>query len=70
MPENHRSIVGCWEKLKMILLVWAFIALKTNQSMREKCPNTEIFLVRIQKNKDQKKLRIWSISNSEWYKES
>ena len=31
MPENHRSIVGCWENLKIILLEWAFIAWKTNQ---------------------------------------
>ena len=40
-----------------------------NSSLREKCPNTEIFLVGIflyfpviQENTDQKKLRIWTLS--------
>ena len=28
--------------------------------LREKCPNTEFFLVRIRENTDQKKLRIWT----------
>ena len=30
-------------------------------SLREKCPNTEVFLVRIFPNSDQKKLRIWTL---------
>ena len=30
-------------------------------TLREKCPNTEFFLVRIQENTDQKKLRIWTL---------
>ena len=30
-------------------------------SLREKCPNTEFFLVRIQENTEQKKLRIWTL---------
>ena len=30
-------------------------------AQREKCPNTEFFLVRIQENTDQKKLRIWTL---------
>ena len=29
--------------------------------LREKCPNTEFFLVRMRENMDQKKLRIWKI---------
>ena len=29
--------------------------------VREQCPNTEFFLVRIQENKDQKKLPIWTL---------
>ena len=29
--------------------------------LSEKCPNTEFFLVRIQENEDQKKLRIWTL---------
>ena len=40
-----------------------------NSSLREKCPNTEVFLVGIflyfpviQENTDQKKLRIWTLS--------
>ena len=40
---------------------------QTNQTLREKCPNTEFFLVRIfpysvqmRENTDQKKLRIWT----------
>ena len=39
-----------------------------NQPMREKCPNAELFLVRIflysvriQENMDQRKLRIWKL---------
>ena len=30
-------------------------------TLRENCPNTEFFLVRIQENTDQKKLRIWTL---------
>ena len=30
-------------------------------TLREKCPNTEVFLVRIQEITDQKKLRIWTL---------
>ena len=30
------------------------------QSLREKRPNTEFFLVRMRENTDQKKLRIWT----------
>ena len=29
------------------------------QSLREKCPNTEFFLIGIEENTDQKKLRNW-----------
>ena len=34
--------------------------------LREKCPNTEFFLVRIQENTDQKKLRIWTLF-TQWH---
>ena len=37
------------------------------ETLREKCPNTEFFLVQIQENKDQKKLRIGHFSRSETY---
>ena len=30
-------------------------------SLRENCPNTEFFLVRIQENTDQKKICIWTL---------
>ena len=30
-------------------------------ALREKCPNTELFLVRIQERTDQEKLRIWKL---------
>ena len=30
-------------------------------ALREKCPNTELFLVRMQENTDQKKLCIWTL---------
>ena len=30
-------------------------------SRHEECPNLELFLVRIQEKKDQKKLRIWAL---------
>ena len=49
---------------RAILAIWNLDALVydkfTSQpdTLREKCPKTEFFLVRIQKNKDQKKLRI------------
>ena len=29
--------------------------------LREKCPNTEFFLVRMRENMDQKKLRVWKL---------
>ena len=31
------------------------------QTLREKCPNTELFLVRIQENTDQKSFCIWTL---------
>ena len=34
---------------------------KMTISLREKCPNTEFFLVRIKENTDQEKLRIWTL---------
>ena len=34
---------------------------KQISSLREKCPSTEFFLVQIQENTDQKKLRIWAL---------
>ena len=44
------------------------------QSLREKCPNTEVFmvliflyLVQIQENKDREKLRIWTLF-TQWIK--
>ena len=52
---------------RAILVIWNLDALVydkfTSQpdTLREKCPKTEFFLVRIQKNKDQKKLRIWTL---------
>ena len=30
-------------------------------TLREKCPNTELFLVRMRENTDQKLLRIWTL---------
>ena len=30
------------------------------ETLREKCPNTEFFLVRLQENTDQKKICIWT----------
>ena len=53
------------------LLFWSGIGLnecKKDRSLREKCPNTEFFLVRIflysfriQESMDQKNLRIWTL---------
>ena len=37
------------------------------ETLREKCSNTEFFLVRIQENTDQKKLCIWTFLHSENY---
>ena len=57
------SISEDFEKLSL----WNFESF----TLREKCPNTEFFLariflysVRIQENKDQKKIRIWALSRS------
>ena len=33
----------------------------TDITLREKCPNTDFFLVLLQKNTEQKKLRIWTL---------
>ena len=38
-------------------------------ALREKCPNTEFFLVRMQENTDQKKLRIWTLFMQGWESE-
>ena len=35
-------------------------------ALREKCPNTEFFLVRIQENTGQKKYRIWTLFTQCW----
>ena len=40
-----------------------------HEALCEKCTNKEFFLVRIRKNTDQKKLRIWTLSRSEGGKE-
>ena len=55
-------------KNSMILLKLAIEDKYATKTLREKCPNTEFFLVRIflysdwiQENMDQKKLRIWTL---------
>ena len=60
----------CIFMAKQETVVWI---LKTN-ALRERCPNTEFFLVRIflylfwmQENTDQKKLRIWTLF-TQWRK--
>ena len=35
-------------------------------ALHEKCPNTEFFLVRMQENPDQEKLRIWTLFSQWW----
>ena len=51
-----------------ILILYSFILTSVEYALREKCQNTEFFLVRIflylvqmQENVDQKKLRIWTL---------
>ena len=49
---NHRNSLGTkWER---ICPSWKYI-------LREKCPNTEFFQVRIFPHSDKKKLRIWTL---------
>ena len=57
------------------LSICLFLVVKSkgSNSLREKCPNTEFFLVRIllylekiQENTDQKKLRIWTLF-TKWF---
>ena len=45
------------ELIKSLLLLLLLVSL----ALGEKCPNTKFFLVRIQENTDQKKLRIWTL---------
>ena len=45
----------------IIIIVTIIFVLLT---LYEMCPNTEFFLVRMRKNTDQKKLRIWTLSRS------
>ena len=46
---------------------WKYVATKplllmfNELTLRENCPNTEFFLVRIQENTDQKKVCIWTL---------
>ena len=35
-------------------------------TLRETCPNTELFMVQMQENKDQKKLRVGNSPDSEY----
>ena len=44
-------------------LTWSLTG--KQETLREKCPNTEFFLVLIFLYSDQKKLRIWTLSRSE-----
>ena len=53
--EGNRK---CWEKLNHKYICSFHLV---NRSLHEKCPNTEFFLVRIQENTDQKKLRVWTL---------
>ena len=39
---------------------------KENRGLREKCPNTEFFQVRIFQYSDQKNLRIWTFHAVQW----
>ena len=66
MTKREITKTGPFLKNKDLL----FNTVKENQkdSLREKCPNTECFLVRIflysvriQENTDQKKFRIWTL---------
>ena len=47
----------CFQNVKHFCTPWSLLAL----SLHKMCPNTEFFLVRIQENTDQKKLRIWTL---------
>ena len=49
------SFVSCWVLLKLFKLI-----------LREKCPSTKLFLVRIQENTDQKWLCIWTLLTQCW----
>ena len=40
---------------------------RVSLALREKCPNTEHFLVRMQENTDQKKLCIWTLFTQCWF---
>ena len=44
-------------------MVWKFeiTLVLIKYSLREKCPKTKFFLVRVQENLDQKKLLIWTL---------
>ena len=50
-----QSFVSFSDKTNKIL--WRILPL----TLREKCPNTEFFLVRIQENTFQKKLGVWTL---------
>ena len=54
---KHRSII-LWVFLKVR---YHLICNETCPILRGKCINTEFFLVRIQENTDQEKLRIWTL---------
>ena len=65
---NFEHVISDWVTLDKILsntfIVTSSHFGNINQSLREKFPSTEFFcffLVRIQENKDQKILRIWTL---------
>ena len=45
----------------MSMLIYNYPVYFELYALREKCPNTELFLVRIQENTDQKQLRSWTL---------
>ena len=38
----------------------------TEDTLREKCPSTVLFLVRIQENTEQKQFRVWILFTQWW----
>ena len=57
--EYKRSKMG--SKLQYRRVVFRIISDIYDEALREKCPNTEFFLLRIFLYSDQKKIRIWTL---------
>ena len=58
MPRKYNYTTLCKQYPNVEFFFWSLFSRTEHLALRQKCRNTEFFLVRIQENTDQKKLGI------------